>query len=159
MQPRNSYALTSLFSLPSRILLLASSNQVVTHFADLDKLKEGISSLYVPEEVVKYVEEARNPDIFTQGFVERAAAENQFTNGKIRAIESFRSILVTELTTSFPDLAPALSPASANPSLNGIATTANPPPPLHANGASSSASPASSMSTTASPAGGINGRH
>ncbi|RUS17615.1 transcription factor subunit Med10 of mediator complex-domain-containing protein [Endogone sp. FLAS-F59071] len=62
-------------------------NQVTNHYMTIDKIKDNISSLYVPEEVVKYVEEARNPDIFTQSFVERAAAENQFTNGKIQAIK------------------------------------------------------------------------
>jgi hypothetical protein len=33
-----------------------------------------------------FVEHGKNPDIFTQGFVERAATENQFTNGKIKAV-------------------------------------------------------------------------
>lgn len=33
-----------------------------------------------------FVEHGKNPDVFTQGFVERAATENQFTNGKINAI-------------------------------------------------------------------------
>lgn len=33
-----------------------------------------------------FVEQGRNPDKFTQDFVERAATENQFTNGKIKAV-------------------------------------------------------------------------
>lgn len=35
---------------------------------------------------IRFVEEGKNPDIFTQNFVERAATENQFTNGKIKAV-------------------------------------------------------------------------
>jgi hypothetical protein len=33
-----------------------------------------------------YVEQGRNPDIFTRSFIERAAGENQYTNGKIQAV-------------------------------------------------------------------------
>lgn len=33
-----------------------------------------------------YVEQGRNPDIFTRAFIERAAGENQYTNGKIKAV-------------------------------------------------------------------------
>lgn len=36
---------------------------------------------------ISYVEHGRNPDIFTQSFVERTATENQFTNGKIKAVD------------------------------------------------------------------------
>jgi hypothetical protein len=35
---------------------------------------------------IRVVEEGKNPDIFTQAFVERTATENQFTNGKIKAV-------------------------------------------------------------------------
>jgi hypothetical protein len=33
-----------------------------------------------------YVEQGRNPDIFTRAFIERVAGENQYTNGKIKAV-------------------------------------------------------------------------
>lgn len=41
-----------------------------------------------------FVEHGKNPDIFTQGFVERAATENQFTNGKIKAVSVSHFILL-----------------------------------------------------------------
>ncbi|KAI7902375.1 mediator complex, subunit Med10, partial [Cokeromyces recurvatus] len=53
---------------------------------------------------LSYVEHGKNPDIFTQGFVERAATENQYTNGKIKAVAEFRKLLSEEFTKSFPDL-------------------------------------------------------
>ncbi|GAA5805527.1 hypothetical protein HPULCUR_011044 [Helicostylum pulchrum] len=60
-------------------------NSVIEHYQKIDKLKDGIES-FIPEEVINFVEHGKNPDIFTQGFVERAATENQFTNGKIKAV-------------------------------------------------------------------------
>ncbi|KAI8981842.1 mediator complex, subunit Med10, partial [Mycotypha africana] len=51
-----------------------------------------------------YIEQGRNPDLFTQAFVERTATENQFTNGKIKAVSEFRTLLSEEFNKSFPDL-------------------------------------------------------
>ncbi|KAF1798075.1 transcription factor subunit Med10 of mediator complex-domain-containing protein, partial [Mucor lusitanicus] len=53
---------------------------------------------------LSFVEHGKNPDIFTQAFVERTATENQFTNGKIKAVGEFRQLLSDEFTKSFPDL-------------------------------------------------------
>ncbi|KAI9484236.1 MAG: transcription factor subunit Med10 of mediator complex-domain-containing protein [Benjaminiella poitrasii] len=78
-------------------------NSVIEHYKEIDDLKDGIDS-FIPEEVINYVEHGKNPDIFTQGFVERAATENQFTNGKIKAVNEFQQLLSEEFTKSFPDL-------------------------------------------------------
>ncbi|KAG2201667.1 mediator complex, subunit Med10 [Mucor mucedo] len=78
-------------------------NSIIEHYKDIDHLKDDIDS-FIPEEVINFVEHGKNPDIFTQGFVERAATENQFTNGKIKAVNEFKSILSDEFSKSFPDL-------------------------------------------------------
>ncbi|CAO3627735.1 unnamed protein product [Mucor hiemalis] len=78
-------------------------NDIIEHYKEIDHLKDGINS-FIPEEVINFVEQGRNPDKFTQDFVERAATENQFTNGKIKAVSEFRSLLSEEFTKSFPDL-------------------------------------------------------
>lgn len=36
--------------------------------------------------ITSFVENGKNPDLFTQGFVERTASENQFTYGKVKAV-------------------------------------------------------------------------
>ncbi|KAI9018071.1 transcription factor subunit Med10 of mediator complex-domain-containing protein [Phycomyces nitens] len=78
-------------------------NSIIDHYQKMDELKDGLEA-YVPEEVINYVESGKNPDIFTQTFVERAASENQFTNGKIKAVDNFRNILSNEFLKSFPEL-------------------------------------------------------
>ncbi|CEP14746.1 hypothetical protein [Parasitella parasitica] len=78
-------------------------NDIIEHYKELDDLKDGVDS-FIPEEVINFVEHGKNPDIFTQRFVERAATENQFTNGKIKAVGEFRQLLTEEFTKSFPDL-------------------------------------------------------
>ncbi|KAI8344407.1 transcription factor subunit Med10 of mediator complex-domain-containing protein [Chlamydoabsidia padenii] len=78
-------------------------NSVLEHYKQIDELKSGLTS-YIPEEVINYVENGQNPDLFTQAFISRTATENQFTNGKIKAVDSFRSLLSDEFAKSFPDL-------------------------------------------------------
>ncbi|KAI9316830.1 transcription factor subunit Med10 of mediator complex-domain-containing protein [Dichotomocladium elegans] len=78
-------------------------NAILAHYQKIDELRNGLDT-FVPEEVINFVEQGRNPDIFTQTFVERTASENQFTNGKIKAVDDFRSILSDEFAKSFPDL-------------------------------------------------------
>ncbi|KAG2227315.1 hypothetical protein INT45_004270 [Circinella minor] len=78
-------------------------NSILEHYQTIDGLKDNIDT-HIPEEVINFVEQGRNPDIFTQGFVERTASENQFTNGKIKAVDEFRSILSDEFKKHYPDL-------------------------------------------------------
>ncbi|CAO3618990.1 unnamed protein product [Cunninghamella blakesleeana] len=78
-------------------------NSVIEKYKTINELKDELN-LFIPEEVINYVENGKNPDLFTQGFISRAATENQFTNGKIQAIDDFRSLLSDEFAKSFPDL-------------------------------------------------------
>ncbi|KAG1045615.1 hypothetical protein G6F49_002431 [Rhizopus delemar] len=78
-------------------------NSIIEHYKEIDELKGGITE-HIPEEVINYVEHGRNPDIFTQSFVERTATENQYTNGKVKAVDEFKQLLTEEFTKSFPDL-------------------------------------------------------
>ncbi|PHZ09771.1 uncharacterized protein RHIMIDRAFT_245967 [Rhizopus microsporus ATCC 52813] len=78
-------------------------NSIIEHYKEINELREGITE-YIPEEVINYVEHGRNPELFTQNFVERTATENQFTNGKIKAVDEFKQLLTEEFTKSFPDL-------------------------------------------------------
>jgi len=55
------------------------------------------------------IDNAKNPMLLTKDRLERAATENQFMNGKIAAIESYRSYLNEALVRSFPELGPHLT--------------------------------------------------
>ena len=35
-----------------------------------------------------YIEDGKNPDLFSKSFIEAVAGENQFTNGKITALKA-----------------------------------------------------------------------
>ncbi|KAF8263433.1 transcription factor subunit Med10 of mediator complex-domain-containing protein [Lactarius quietus] len=99
-------------------------NEVVGYLAGLDNMAAMMESqshpTRVPMQILTDIDNGRNPMHLTKDRLERAATENQFMNGKIKAIESYRELLDEALVQTFPDLAEVL------PSTN----TANAEPPL-----------------------------
>jgi len=83
-------------------------NQVVDHLSTLDHSSQSIQTM-IPMQVLLDIDNAKNPMLLTKDRLERAATENQFMNGKITAIESYRSYLNEALVQTFPELAPHLT--------------------------------------------------
>jgi mediator of RNA polymerase II transcription subunit 10 len=54
--------------------------------------------------VVEYVQEGRNPDIYTREFVELAMRNNQRLRGKMDACGRFRDIFAREIAGAVPAL-------------------------------------------------------
>ena len=59
----------------------------------------------VPREVIQYIEDGRNPDIYTREFIEIVVKQNQFMKGKMEAYRDFRDVLADQIKVSFPELA------------------------------------------------------
>ncbi|EPQ64975.1 Bgt-4196 [Blumeria graminis f. sp. tritici] len=59
---------------------------------------------YVPPELIQYVDNGRNPDIYTREFVELARKGNQLLKGKMEAFADFRDILAGEMCRVLPEL-------------------------------------------------------
>lgn len=59
----------------------------------------------VPPEIIQYIEEGRNPDIYTREFVELAQEKNQLLKGKSEAYAQFREALAREIRGAIPDIA------------------------------------------------------
>ncbi|KAL9610022.1 MAG: hypothetical protein Q9167_005236 [Letrouitia subvulpina] len=58
----------------------------------------------IPPEVVQYVDEGRNPDIYTREFVELVVKGNQYLKGKGEAFAGFRDLLAEEMRMAWPDM-------------------------------------------------------
>ncbi|KAI2630790.1 mediator complex, subunit Med10 [Hypoxylon sp. NC1633] len=58
----------------------------------------------IPPELVQYVDNGRNPDIYTREFVELVRRGNQLMRGKQRAFASFRDVLAAEMDKALPEL-------------------------------------------------------
>ncbi|KAL6866960.1 transcription factor subunit Med10 of mediator complex domain-containing protein [Trichoderma novae-zelandiae] len=58
----------------------------------------------VPPELLEYVENGRNPDIYTREFVELVRRGNQLMRGKVSAFASFRDVLAEQMSAAMPEL-------------------------------------------------------
>ncbi|KAI0879747.1 mediator complex, subunit Med10 [Hypoxylon argillaceum] len=58
----------------------------------------------VPPELVQYVDNGRNPDVYTREFVELVRRGNQLMRGKQHAFASFRDVLAGEIESAMPEL-------------------------------------------------------
>ncbi|KAI9874337.1 MAG: RNA polymerase II mediator complex subunit [Pleopsidium flavum] len=58
----------------------------------------------IPPEIIAYVEDGRNPDIYTREFVELVQKGNQYLKGKTEAFASFRDVLAEEMSSAMPEV-------------------------------------------------------
>ncbi|KAI0337569.1 hypothetical protein BDW22DRAFT_1339604 [Trametopsis cervina] len=86
-------------------------NDVINHLATIDQMSEHVQTM-IPMQVLAEIDNARNPVQLTRERLERAATENQFMNGKIQAVQSYRQHYNQALVQSFPDLAQYLNEPS-----------------------------------------------
>jgi mediator of RNA polymerase II transcription subunit 10 len=61
-------------------------------------------NVQIPPDVIEYVQEGRNPDIYTREFVELAMRNNQRLRGKMDAFAKFRDVLAREVAGAVPAL-------------------------------------------------------
>ncbi|PFH52866.1 hypothetical protein AMATHDRAFT_139391 [Amanita thiersii Skay4041] len=78
-------------------------NDVIRYLATIDNAAQNINTM-IPMQILTDIDNARNPMQLTKDRLERAATENQFMNGKIAAIESYRRYLNEALVQNFPEL-------------------------------------------------------
>ncbi|TDZ24420.1 Mediator of RNA polymerase II transcription subunit 10 [Colletotrichum sidae] len=57
----------------------------------------------IPPELVQYVENGRNPDIYTREFVELVRRGNQLVKGKMNAFAQFRDVLAEHVESAMPE--------------------------------------------------------
>ncbi|KAF9576401.1 Mediator of RNA polymerase II transcription subunit 10 [Mortierella alpina] len=93
------------FQTESGSLVHQKIQELITQLSDIEGFKDKLDMM-VPWEVLSYIEDGKNPDLFSKTFVEAVAGENQFTNGKITALKasaSFEAALSQNLGSSFPE--------------------------------------------------------
>ncbi|KAI1196598.1 transcription factor subunit Med10 of mediator complex-domain-containing protein [Nemania serpens] len=80
---------------------------------------------HVPPELVQYVDNGRNPDVYTREFVELVRRGNQLMRGKQNAFAAFRDILAGEIESAMPELRDDVARVLAATGGRGSNTNAN----------------------------------
>ncbi|KAG7196275.1 Mediator of RNA polymerase II transcription subunit 10 [Scheffersomyces spartinae] len=71
----------------------------------------------IPVDVIQYIEEGRNPDIYTREFVEVNAKSNARIKGRMQGFAKLRDVLGTKLAQEFPRLTPTIKDIQERTSL------------------------------------------
>ncbi|MCJ1313227.1 RNA polymerase II mediator complex subunit [Agyrium rufum] len=61
-------------------------------------------ALQIPPEIIQYVDEGRNPDIYSREFVELVQKGNMLLKGKTLALRGFADVLGEEVGRTWPEL-------------------------------------------------------
>ncbi|KAK6205254.1 mediator of RNA polymerase II transcription subunit 10 [Scheffersomyces amazonensis] len=91
----------------SHSALTRKTNQVISQLSGLT------SSPYtqqypIPIDVFSYIEDGRNPDIYTREFIEVTAKSNARLKGKMKGFSKLRDILGDKLVNELPRLAESI---------------------------------------------------
>lgn len=85
------------------IFAFSLRNFIVTGLQDIDKCRQQLHDITVPLEVFEYIDQGRNPQLYTKECLERALAKNEQVKGKIDTMKKFKSLLIQELSKVFPE--------------------------------------------------------
>ncbi|KFM58995.1 mediator of RNA polymerase II transcription subunit 10-like [Stegodyphus dumicola] len=77
--------------------------QMVTYMQEIDKCKNQVQDIQVPLEVFEYIDQGRNPQLYTKDCMEKALNKNEVVKGKIDSYRRFKSLLLVELSKVFPN--------------------------------------------------------
>jgi mediator of RNA polymerase II transcription subunit 10 len=58
----------------------------------------------IPPDIISYVENSRNPDIYTREFVETVQRMNQMLKGRSEALQMLQQQIAWQLTSVIPEL-------------------------------------------------------
>eukprot|EP01119_Soliformovum_irregulare_P005141 TRINITY_DN16580_c0_g1_i1.p1 TRINITY_DN16580_c0_g1~~TRINITY_DN16580_c0_g1_i1.p1 ORF type:complete len:125 (-),score=31.87 TRINITY_DN16580_c0_g1_i1:67-405(-) len=86
----------------SQAILNSKMNRIIEQLATLDSMGPLFQQQEIPEELINFVDQKKNPDRFTLESLEAAKMKNQTTKGKIEGYELFKSTLEEELRKRIP---------------------------------------------------------
>ena len=84
-------------------LTVVRSQRLIRNLAELQRTARHLPT-HIPEEVINYVEDSRNPDIYTREMVELVMRYNQQLKGRSEAFASFRDILGQQMMVGIPEI-------------------------------------------------------
>uniref|UniRef100_A0A1I7T7G7 Mediator of RNA polymerase II transcription subunit 10 n=1 Tax=Caenorhabditis tropicalis TaxID=1561998 RepID=A0A1I7T7G7_9PELO len=71
---------------------------------DLDRIKSQFADQKVPLELLPYLDDGKNPLLYSKHCMEKTLEKNKAVNGKIEIYKKFRAHLMKEFSEEMPDL-------------------------------------------------------
>ncbi|XP_074643144.1 mediator of RNA polymerase II transcription subunit 10-like [Tubulanus polymorphus] len=84
-------------------VLNSKINSMISGLQEIDKQKPKVQDVQVPLEVFDYIDQGKNPQLYTKDCMEKALAKNETVKGKIDTYKKFKGLLMVELNKAFPN--------------------------------------------------------
>ncbi|KAF7996748.1 hypothetical protein HCN44_002394 [Aphidius gifuensis] len=91
------------FQPQTQSVLNSKIQSLVSGLQEVDKLKSQVQDVHVPLEVFDYIDQGRNPQLYTKDCIEKALTKNEEVKGKIDAYRKFKANMLVELNRVFPN--------------------------------------------------------
>ncbi|KAK6185191.1 hypothetical protein SNE40_007479 [Patella caerulea] len=78
-------------------------NTMVSEMQEIEKFRPLLQDVHVPLEVFNYIDEGKNPNLYTKDCLEKALEKNEQVKGKMDNLKRFKGLLMVELTKVFPN--------------------------------------------------------
>jgi len=99
---RHMGVIASEFTARSQEPLNQKIHTMVHGLRQLDQMKDEFRDVKVPAELLDYVDQGKNPQLYTKEVLERTLNKNKEVNGKIELYKKFRAKLIQELGKDLP---------------------------------------------------------
>lgn len=76
---------------------------LISGLHELDHLKNQFMDVKIPLELLEYLDQGKNPQLYTKECLERTLNKNKEVNGKIEIYKKFRALLLKELGEEMPN--------------------------------------------------------
>eukprot|EP01112_Ceratiomyxa_fruticulosa_P023474 TRINITY_DN897_c0_g1_i1.p1 TRINITY_DN897_c0_g1~~TRINITY_DN897_c0_g1_i1.p1 ORF type:complete len:194 (-),score=40.33 TRINITY_DN897_c0_g1_i1:82-663(-) len=76
-------------------------SDMVEEFSQLESHRSD-NEILIPVEILNYIDQGKNPDLYIKDSLEACLHANERTNGKIDALQSFRNELETQMKDLYP---------------------------------------------------------
>jgi mediator of RNA polymerase II transcription subunit 10 len=87
----------------SKLQLSGEIKSLITNLQELTRTSRRLPTT-VPVDLIQYVEDKRNPDVYKRQIVELVMQYNQLQKGRAQAFADFRDILGREMMSAIPDM-------------------------------------------------------
>ncbi|CAF1292589.1 unnamed protein product, partial [Didymodactylos carnosus] len=91
------------FEPSSQALLNQSLENLINSLKEIDQMKIHFSDIHIPGQLLSYVDELKNPQLYTSDCLKHALERNEEIKGKNDALEKFATMLSVELSSQFPN--------------------------------------------------------
>ncbi|CAJ0948734.1 unnamed protein product, partial [Mesorhabditis belari] len=76
---------------------------LITGLQELDRARNNFDDIRIPLELLEFLDQGKNPQLYNKECLERVLNKNRQVNGKIELYKRFRSLLLKELGEEMPE--------------------------------------------------------